>query len=84
VYQTPDGAVVDASVGRHSHGNRDRVDTPHDAGAPHRWTDFLTAAPFGDDDVPAWCDCGPWVLSRSEMAGWISAGEHRVNLESKA
>jgi len=84
VYETPDGAVVDASVGRHAHGNRDRIDIPHGSGTRQRWVDFLAPAPFGDDDVPAWCDCGPWVLSRASMADWISAGERRVNLESKA
>jgi hypothetical protein len=82
VYETPDGAVVDAAVGRHSHGNRDRIDTPHGAGVPQRWTDYLAAAPFGDDDVPAWCDCGPWVLSRASMTQWITDGERRVHLES--
>ena len=84
VFETPEGAVVEASVGRRSHGSRDRIDTPHSAGSPQRWTDFVAAAPFGDDDVPAWCDCGPWVLSRRAMTQWISDGERRVNLESKA
>ena len=83
VYETPDGAVVEAAVGSRSHGNRDRVDTPHGSTTPQPWIDFLAAAPFGDDGVPAWCDCGPWVLSRDSMAQWISSGEGRVNLQSK-
>lgn len=83
VYETSSGAVVEASVGRRSHGSRDRVDTPHGSTTPQPWTDFLVAAPFGDDGVPAWCDCGPWVLSREAMVQWIGDGERRVNLESK-
>jgi hypothetical protein len=39
---------------------------------------------MADDTMPAWCECGPWALSRTEMTAWIEAGEHRVVLESKA
>lgn len=85
VYRTEAGAVVQAATGRRSHGHRDRVDTPHGgAGHPQPWTDLLEAAPFADDTVPAWCDCGPWTLSREQMSGWIEAGERRVVLESSA
>lgn len=85
VYTTSQGPVVEAAQGRHSHGHRDRVDTPH-RGTPesHGWIDFLGADAVSDDDVPAWCDCGPWTLSRRAMSAWIDAGERRVHLESKA
>lgn len=85
VYRTPEGAVIQAPQGRRSHGDRDFVDTPHRGGRePELRTDFLEAAPFGDDDLHAWCDCGPWTLSRQEISGWIAAEQRRVVLESKA
>jgi hypothetical protein len=84
VFRTPDGAVIRAATGRRSHGNRDRVDTPHGS-RPARvpWSDFLDAGPHAGA-VPAWCDCGAWTLSRADLTAWLGAGEHRVVLESKA
>jgi hypothetical protein len=84
VYSTAEGPVVQAVPGRHSHGHRDRIDTPH-RGTPGRghWADFLDAGAMGDDSVPAWCDCGPWTLSRTQMAAWMADGERRVVLESR-
>jgi hypothetical protein len=84
VFSTPQGPVVQAASGRHSHGHRDRVDTPHGTRSVAQWTDFLDAGSLADDTMPAWCECGPWALSRTEMTAWIEAGEHRVVLESKA
>ena len=79
VYRTDVGPVVQAASGRRSHGHRDRIDTPH-RGTTTRaaWTDILTPATPVDDSVPAWCECGPWTLSRSALAEWIAAGERRV------
>lgn len=77
--------MVQAATGRHSHGKRDRVDTPHrGTSSSGVWTDLLEAAAFADDTFPAWCDCGPWTLSRSDLAAWITGGERRVVLESNA
>lgn len=85
VYRTEAGSVVQAATGRRSHGHRDRVDTPHrGAGRAEKWVDLLEAAPFADDTVPGWCDCGPWTLSRRELAQWIDDDERRVVLESQA
>lgn len=85
VYRTEAGPVVQAATGRHSHGKRDRVDTPHrGTSSSGVWTDLLEAAAFADDTFPAWCDCGPWTLSRSDLAAWITGGERRVVLESNA
>lgn len=84
VYATAEGRVVRAATGRHAHGHRDRVDTPH-RGDPRRpWTDFLDAGPLADDALPGWCECGAWTLSRSELTDWLEGGERRVVLESKA
>jgi hypothetical protein len=84
VFRTPDGEVIRAATGRRSHGNRDRVDTPHGS-RPARvpWSDFLDAGPHAGT-VPAWCDCGAWTLSRADLIAWLDAGEYRVVLESKA
>mgnify|MGYP001548490492 CR=1 FL=1 len=84
VFTTAEGAVVQAAAGRHSHGHRDRVDTPHGSQSSAPWTDFLDAGGLADDTLPAWCECGPWSLSRNAMTSWIKAGERRVVLESKA
>lgn len=84
VYRTPDGEVVRAATGRRSHGNRDRIDTPHRSrSARTLWSDFLDAGPVAGA-VPAWCDCGAWTLSRADLTAWLGAGERRVVLESKA
>jgi len=83
VYATEEGPVVQAVPGRRSHGHRDRIDTPH-RGEREHWADFLDAGALADDTVPAWCECGPWVLSRRAMTTWIADGESRVVLESKA
>ncbi len=81
VYRTDAGLVLQAESGRRSHGHRDRIDTPHrgTAGRP-QWTDFLTPEARVDDSVPAWCECGPWTLSRAAVAEWVDAGERRVVL----
>jgi hypothetical protein len=85
VYRTDVGPVVQAATGRHAHGRRDRVDTPHGGSqSSGPWTDLLEPAAFADDTLPAWCDCGPWTLSRADLAAWIDRGERRVVLESHA
>lgn len=85
VYRTPEGPVVQAATGRHSHGHRDRIDTPHRGSrASSMWTDLLAPLPFADDGLPAWCECGPWTLSRTALTAWIDAGDRRVVLESSA
>jgi hypothetical protein len=82
VFTTADGPVVQTHRGRHAHGQRDRVDTPHHGHPTSAWTDFVDAGPLADDKLPAWCECGPWTLSRAELAAWVAAGEGRVVLES--
>lgn len=83
VYRTPEGPVVQTRLGRRSHGDRDFVDTRHRGGRDEQhWTDFVEPLPFADDTIHAWCDCGPWTLSRSEIMAWIAAEERRVVLEA--
>ncbi len=84
VYRTEGGPVVESTLGRRSHGHRDRVDTPHGRGGTARsWVDLLDAK-TGDDALPASCDCGPWTLSRAEIGAWLADGERRVVLASNA
>ncbi len=85
VYRTPEGPVVQTTPGRRAHGDRDRADTPHHGGRqPRHWQDFLVADQFADDALPAWCECGPWTLSRSQIGTWLADQERRVVLESSA
>ena len=75
--------MVQAALRRRAHGHRDRVDTPHrGTQSSTTWTDFLVPKPFADDTFPAWCDCGPWTLSRAAVQQWMQAGERRVVLDS--
>lgn len=77
--------MVQTTPGRRAHGDRDRFDEPHHGGREHRhWQDFLVADRFADDSLPAWCDCGPWTLSREQIASWLNKQERRVVLESSA
>jgi hypothetical protein len=68
VYKTDAGLVYHAIEGPHAHGSRDRVDTGHH-GTPSgtEYVDFLAGDSLSDDGLPAWCDCGPYTLSRSEL-----------------
>lgn len=74
VYDTGQGLVYYALTGPHAHGSRDFVDTAHHAA--HRGTehvDLLEAGPMMDDELPAWCDCGPHTLSRRALLDAITA-----------
>lgn len=81
VYDTDAGLVYWAVTGPHAHGSRDFVDTTHHgAGRGKEYIDLLAAGPMIDDEVPAWCDCGPHTLSRSQLAGVIAAEHHMFRL----
>ena len=68
VYDTPAGLVYRAATGPHAHGSKDFVDTAHDGGGPgHPFTDLLEAGRLVGDELPAWCDCGHWSLSRRDL-----------------
>ena len=70
VYDTAAGPVYEALTGPHAHGRRDFIDAGHHGhrhGTPI--LDLLNAGTDStvDDALPAWCECGPRVLSRSEL-----------------
>ncbi len=75
VYETDAGLVYYAIEGPHAHGSRDRVDTAHhggDRGTEH--IDMLAGDAMSDDGLPAWCDCGTYTLSRSELLEQAASG----------
>ena len=81
VYETAAGLVVRTLTGPHAHGSKDRLDTPHHA-APRGavLTDLLVTAQGAQDDVPAWCDCGPRLLSRATLTAEVRHGRRTVHL----
>jgi hypothetical protein len=79
VIDTPEGLVYRSTVHGRSHGHADRVDTPHHPHDEREYLDLLLpAGGEADDALPAWCDCGQRLLSRTAVAGWIAARERRV------
>jgi hypothetical protein len=78
VYETSAGLVYRAVTGPRAHGSRDREDTAHKAARHgHAYVDLLRPSPMADDGLPAWCDCGSWTLSRSELLAQAH-GKHRT------
>ena len=80
VYETDVGPVVSTHPGPHSHGSKDFVDVGHHGGRRPQRLDLLEGEPGVADGIPAWCACGPVALSRADLLGRLSAGEHRVLL----
>lgn len=79
VYETEAGLVYHAIEGPHAHGSKDRIDTAHHGGPRGtEYVDLLAADPMSDDGLPAWCDCGPHTLSRSDLLKAAADGEVRT------
>jgi hypothetical protein len=79
VYETEAGLVYHAIEGPHAHGSMDFVDTAHHGGPRGtEYVDLLSAGPMADDGLPAWCDCGPHTLSRSDLLKAAADGEVRT------
>jgi len=78
VYETASGAVYSARIRSRSHGSRDRVGEPHGDHEITRWFDLVTVDDAGDDELPAWCDCGHRTLSRAAVKEWLASHETRV------
>lgn len=75
VYQTPAGLVYTALQGPHAHGSLDYVDTAHHGGRRGRpFVDLLAGDAMSDDGLPAWCDCGSYTLSRSQLLEQCAVG----------
>lgn len=82
VYDTEAGLVYSAVTASHAHGSRDFVDTAHHGGRRGtEYADLLDAGPMVDDDLPAWCECGPRTLSRTELGEHIAAERRKLLLQ---
>ncbi len=81
VYDTTSGSVFVARTGPHAHGHKDYVDTGHRGrrAGPSTST-FCGRAVPADDDLIAWCDCGPRVLSRRDVNDHLLLGHRTVRL----
>jgi hypothetical protein len=83
VYDTASGLVYVALTGPHAHGSRDFVDAAHhDKAHGFEHVDMLVAStdPMVDEALPAWCECGPRTLFRSELLGAIAEGKRRIQV----
>ena len=79
VYETEVGLVYHAVEGPHAHGSKDFVDTAHHGRSRGtEYVDLLAGGPVSDDGLPAWCDCGPHTLSRSDLMRSAADGEVRT------
>jgi hypothetical protein len=82
VFDTPLGLVYRSQIRRHAHGDADLPDTPHGGTSAKAWFDLLDPEQDSDgqagDQLPAWCDCGPRVLSRAAVLDWVAEHEHHV------
>lgn len=81
VFDTEVGDVYVARTGPHAHGRRDFIDTGHRGAPPgQEYADLLWSPDPADDDVIAWCDCGPRVLSRRDVVDHVRLGHRTVML----
>lgn len=82
VFDTDIGLVYRSQIRGHSHGDADLPDTPHRGRQPKAWFDLLDLDEpedqLSDDQLPAWCECGPRMLSRAAVLDWAANHEHRV------
>ena len=81
VYDTAVGPVYASRIRSRSHGSRDRVGEPHGDQVIARWFDLVAVDDAGDDELPAWCDCGHRTLSRAALSEWLAAHETRVIID---
>lgn len=78
VFDTEHGPAFVTLTGSHSHGSRDFVDVPHGAHRHEEYFDLLEVS--GDDELPAWCDCGTWKLSRAALLESVATRQRTVIL----
>lgn len=76
LFDTEAGIVYATVTGPHAHGSRDRVDTAHHGGRRGtEYADLLDAGPHADDELPAWCECGPRTISRTALVHALDADQ---------
>lgn len=82
LYLTEEGLVFESRTGSHSHGSRDFIDTGRRGSrGGAQYVDMLEGGPWADDGLPAWCDCGPRTLSRSELLVHLRRGLRVVRVD---
>lgn len=81
VYATDLGPVLLSRIGPHAHGDMDFQDVGHKYERPGRDFIDMLQAPWADDGLPAWCDCGNRLLSRSGLAADIAAGRRLLMVD---
>ncbi len=82
VYNLGGDLVYRAVAGSRGHGHNDRVNEGHGGDPRGRpYADLLDTGvdPLADDELPASCECGPRMLSRSALLTAI-AGQQRLLL----
>lgn len=80
VVDTVAGPVVVTRTGPHSHGRKDLPDLgEHGAAGGAEFVDLLRD-PLGSGDLPAWCDCGPRLLSRKWVLEQLRTGERTAHI----
>jgi len=82
VYATSAGLVYASSTSARAHGSRDFADVPHGTGPRlGERVDLLHRSdPLVDDALPASCECGPRVLSRSDLLRAVTEHRRRFNV----
>lgn len=78
VYETPAGPVVRSALGARSRGNRDFLDDPHGASGRGVHVDLLETTASDSDELPGWCACGAWTLSRAELRRALAEGRRTL------
>ena len=71
VFATDAGPVYQAETGPHAHGAASRGT---------EFLDLLTPGRLDADEIPAWCDCGPWTLSRRALREQLRPKGHTIHL----
>lgn len=80
VISTPGGAVFLSRTGPSSYGRMDRPNLgPHGSTSGLAFTDLLQD-PMAGDELPAWCDCGPRMLSREWVLEQLDGGSRTVRI----
>lgn len=84
VFATGAHLIFRSTIGPHSRGNKDFVDVPHGAHARELYVDLLPpATPLVGDELPGWCACGNWELSRKGLLAAIDAGKRTIRAEDE-
>ena len=75
IYDTPAGLVFEALTGGPRRVWIDLLSSEdRNPVAPVGYVDLLEPTLSGDNEIAAWCACGPWTLSRRLLQRQVSAG----------